>query len=181
MSLRSSLRTVILRWQAMLHIWYVDLIRGTSSGQEAAGVPNISMSFVNCRPAPLGGLVPRSQLNETSSSGSSYLAGPRESHLDLHNLLWSLLSWIAVIGFQIAELVRAIIPWAVGGRGCSAKAERPSGCCAGFPNCSGNQARRFVRFSMTRLLTSSKPDWAMPSWEPSRPSSGSHMSDKVSR
>ena len=35
-----------------------------------AGVPNISISFVDCRPAPLGGLAPRSPLNETS--GSSY-------------------------------------------------------------------------------------------------------------
>ena len=41
--------------------------------------------------------MPRNQLNETSSSGSSYLVGPRESHLDLHHLLWSLLSWIAVM------------------------------------------------------------------------------------
>ena len=62
-----------------------------------AGVPNISISFVDCRPAPLGGLVPRNPLNETSPSGSSYLVGPRESHLDLHHLLWSLLSWIAVM------------------------------------------------------------------------------------
>ena len=35
--------------------------------------------------------------------------------LDLHHLLWSLLSWIAVIGFQIVELVRVHIsvcsPW----------------------------------------------------------------------
>ena len=56
-----------------------------------------AMSFVHCGPAPLGDLVPRNQLNETSSSGSSYLVGPRESHLDLHHLLWSLLSWIAVM------------------------------------------------------------------------------------
>ena len=62
-----------------------------------AGVPNISISFVDCRPAPLGGLAPRNPLNETSSSGSSYLVGPRESHLDLHHLLWSLLFWIAVM------------------------------------------------------------------------------------
>ena len=52
-----------------------------------AGVPNISKSFVDCRPAPLGGLVLRNPLSETSSSGSSYLVGPRESHLDLHHLL----------------------------------------------------------------------------------------------
>ena len=62
-----------------------------------AGVPNTSISFVDCRQAPLGGLVLRSPLNETSPSGSSYLVGPRESHLDLHHLLWSLLSWIAVM------------------------------------------------------------------------------------
>jgi hypothetical protein len=64
-----------------------------------AGIPNISISisFVDCRPAPLGGLVLRNPLNETSPSGSSYLVGPRESHLDLHHLLWSFLSWIAVM------------------------------------------------------------------------------------
>ena len=47
-------------------------------------------------PTPLGDLVLRNP-GETSSRGSSYLVGPREWHLDWHHLLWSLLSWIAVM------------------------------------------------------------------------------------
>ena len=35
--------------------------------------------------------------DQTNSRGFPYLVGSRESHLDLHHLLWSLLSWIAVM------------------------------------------------------------------------------------